>query len=102
MLAATAAASFGNFTPAASRVWLKSNGAIHGAKIANTTNRTVTTSPTRKIQRARPLVFQICLMKASSCQYRTLGSMSALMMSTARLDTTTTTAKNVTRPCTAM
>jgi hypothetical protein len=42
-------ASFSNLAPEASRVWLKSNGAIHGAKIAKTTNITVRIAPTSRM-----------------------------------------------------
>ena len=93
-------ASFGSFTPS-TFVWLKSYGAIHGAKSAKMRKTTVMATPAIRIHRARPLVFQIWRRERAH-QYLTRGSTSALMMSTARLTSTTIRAKNVTRPCTAM
>ncbi len=52
-------ASLGSFTPS-TLVWLKSYGAIHGAKIAHTRNTIVISTPSSSIHLASPWVFQMC------------------------------------------
>ena len=87
VLAADGGASLGNFTPSASRVWLKSNGAIHGAKIGEDHED----DGDRRRRRAGssgpgPWCSRSCLTQDLAHQYLTLGSTSALMMSTDQAD----------------
>ena len=93
-------AILGSLTPSTD-CWWKPYGAIQGAKTARMMKSAVISSPVASSQRATPVVFRNGAVMVLNDQYLTRGSMTALTMSTTRLTTTTTMAKNVTRPCTA-
>ena len=96
--------SFGNSTPWAED-WANPYGASHGAKIAQMTKTAVMSDaddqhPAGQPGRLGERAWR-GLREDAAHQYLTRGSISALTMSTSRLISTTTRAKNVTMPWTA-